>query len=75
VQIRKLFHKIGQNLAISDTSNVDFPKPDQHVTSFSRATLYTRKNHDLTQRIVLALVQTPMFASVPSSKRGITSAR
>jgi len=39
------------------------------------APLYTRKNHDLTQRIVLALVQTPLFASVPSSKRGITSAR
>jgi hypothetical protein len=40
VQIRKLFHQIGQNLAISDTSNVDFPKPDQNVTTFSRATIW-----------------------------------
>lgn len=44
VQIRKPFHQIGQNLAISDTSNVDFPKPDQNVTSFSGATSYRDRN-------------------------------
>jgi hypothetical protein len=38
MQIRKLFHKNGQNLAISDSSNIDFSKPDQYVTRFSWAT-------------------------------------
>ncbi|MDP3675253.1 MAG: hypothetical protein Q8R44_09170, partial [Novosphingobium sp.] len=37
-RIRKVFHQIDQNLAIPNTSNAEFPVPDQHVMSFSRAT-------------------------------------
>jgi hypothetical protein len=49
----RFFHQIDQNLAIPNTSNVSFPKPDQYVMSFSWATRYALTTREIAAQMLL----------------------